>query len=151
MWKFTSLPCIANCSQIAVPWYLRPTAPFPQQIPGLRSHRGIPIWIALCSKCEAGFHPLERSYKLPDFVLWKSVGEEEKRPMMRFPKVEAGSVPGIAEMWVKKYRFFSMKNWTVNSTCSFLAFWLSYVKGPDPSGLHCLLFPSIWQSWVWTN
>jgi len=37
MWTFTYLLRTANCPQVAVHWYLRPTAPFPQQVPGLRN------------------------------------------------------------------------------------------------------------------
>lgn len=92
MWIFTSLLRTANCPQISVHWYIFPMAPFPQQVPGLRSHRGVnctedsqsrlphAVNIGLASILWT-LEKLERSYKLPDFVLWKSV-EEEKRPMI---------------------------------------------------------------------
>lgn len=91
-------------------------APFPQQVPGPRSHRGVNR-IAPCSKHRVGFHPLNtgeageelQMARLCALKVSRRRGKETYN-LQSFPEVGAGSGPGIAELWVKNYLFFAVKN-----------------------------------------
>lgn len=143
------------CSLIHFPHGPLPTTgPWTEESQRSQLYRGIPIQIAPCSKHRVGFHPLNTGEAGEELqtarlcTLKVSRRGKETYDLQSFLKVEAGSVPGIAELF-KKYLFSAVKNWTTNSICTFLAFWVCMWKIQTHQDCTVKYFTAFGK--VWTN